>query len=59
MGDPLSLTLPPLPGERCNPVARSLEPQIDKLLVALFETRSLLSGFGRPSLEPSDKLKRA
>ena len=23
--DPLSLTLPPLPGERCNPVVRPLE----------------------------------
>ena len=23
--DPLGLTLPPLPGERCNPVVRSLE----------------------------------
>jgi hypothetical protein len=45
-----------LPGERCNPVVRPLEAQIDKLLVELLEAASLLPRFGRLSLEPAGEL---
>lgn len=55
--DPLSLTLPPLLGERGNPVVRALKSQVDQLLVELLEAASLLPRFRCLGFEPGGKLK--
>jgi hypothetical protein len=51
--DPLRLTLPPLPGDRSDPVVRSLESQIYELFVELPEAAPLLAGFCCICLEPA------